>query len=131
MHIPIIGNGDVTSPEIAKQKFDTYGVDAIMIGRAAIGKPWLFKEVKHYLQTGELLPAITVLEKVELAKRHLQYSLDWKGPVVGVFEMRQHFSNYFKALPDFKSTRIRLVTESNPEILVQILNEIAEKWGEK
>jgi nifR3 family TIM-barrel protein len=131
MHIPIIGNGDVTSPEIAKQKFDAYGVDAIMIGRAAIGKPWLFKEVKHYLQTGELLPAITVLEKVELAKRHLKYSLDWKGPVVGVFEMRQHFSNYFKALPDFKSTRIRLVTESNPEILVQILNEVAEKWGEK
>jgi tRNA-dihydrouridine synthase len=80
---------------------------------------------------GELLPAITVFEKVELAKRHLQYSLDWKGPVVGVFEMRQHFSNYFKALPDFKSTRIRLVTEPNPEILVQILNEVAEKWGEK
>jgi len=129
MFIPIIGNGDVTSPEIPKQKFDNYGVDAIMIGRAAIGKPWLFKEVKHYLQTGELLPAITVREKVELAKRHLQYSLDWKGPVVGVFEMRQHFSNYFKALPDFKSTRIRLVTEPNPELIIQILDEVAEKWG--
>jgi len=130
MYIPIIGNGDVTTPEIAKHNFDKYGVDAIMIGRAAIGKPWLFKEVKHYLQTGKLLPTITLAEKVELAKRHLQYSLEWKGEVTGVFEMRQHFSNYFKGLYDFKSTRIKLVTETNPEVLVAILDEIKEKWGD-
>lgn len=127
--IPIIGNGDVTTAEIAKQNFDNYGVDAIMIGRGAIGKPWLFKEVKHYLQTGEQLPQITVKEKVELAKRHLKYSLEWKGDVTGVFEMRQHFSNYFKGLYDFKSTRIRLVTEKDPVVLVSILNEVADKWG--
>jgi nifR3 family TIM-barrel protein len=130
LKIPIIGNGDVTTAEIAKQKFDNYGVDAIMIGRGAIGKPWLFKEVKHFLQTGEQLPQITVKEKVELAKRHLKYSLEWKGDVTGVFEMRQHFSNYFKGLYDFKSTRIRLVTEKDPEVLVRILDEVADKWGE-
>lgn len=129
MTIPIIGNGDVSSAEIALQKFNDYGVDAIMIGRAAIGKPWLFKEVKHYLQTGELLPAITVPEKVELAKRHLGYSLERKGGITGVFEMRQHFSNYFKSLPNFKETRIRLVTETNPDTILSILDEITEHWG--
>jgi len=130
IHIPIIGNGDVTTPEIAKQMFDNYGVDAIMVGRGAIGKPWIFKEIKHYLQTGRLLPHITVPEKVELAKRHLKYSLEWKGDITGVFEMRQHFSNYFKGLYNFKSTRIRLVTETNPEVIVQILDEIADKWSD-
>ncbi|MGD9993782.1 MAG: tRNA dihydrouridine synthase DusB [Salinivirgaceae bacterium] len=130
MTIPIIGNGDVSSPEIALQKFTNYGVDAIMIGRAAIGKPWLFKEVKHYLQTSELLPPITVPEKVELAKRHLGYSLEWKGDITGVFEMRQHFSNYFKGLPNFKETRIRLVTETNPDTIHSILDEIAVHWGD-
>ncbi len=130
MHIPIIGNGDITNPEIAKEKFDNYGVDAIMIGRGAIGKPWIFRDVKHYLNTNELLPPLNVPEKVELAKRHLQYSLEWKGDITGVFEMRQHFSNYFKGLRDFKKTRIRLVTETDPEILVQILNEIAVNWGD-
>jgi len=130
INIPIIGNGDVTTPEIAKEKFDNYGIDAVMIGRGAIGKPWLFKEVKHYLKFGVLLPPISVKEKVELAKRHLQYSLEWKGDITGVFEMRQHFSNYFKGLYDFKSTRIKLVTEKSPEVLLQILDEIADKWGD-
>lgn len=128
MKIPVIGNGDITSPEIARQMFDRYGVDAIMIGRAAIGKPWLFREVKHFLITGELLPPITVPEKVELAKRHLNYSLEWKGGVTGVFEMRQHFSNYFKSLPNFKDTRIKLVTETNPDILREILDYIGKNW---
>lgn len=130
IHIPIIGNGDVTTPEIAKKMFDTYGVDAIMIGRGAIGKPWLFRDIKHYLKTGEVLPEMTVTDKVELAKRHLNYSLEWKGDKTGVFEMRQHFSNYFKGLRDFKSTRIRLVTETNPDALVKILDEIDDKWGQ-
>jgi len=126
--IPIIGNGDVISAAIAKEKFEKYGVDAIMIGRAAIGRPWIFRDVKHYLKTGEILPPMTVPERVALAKRHLTYSLDWKGGITGVFEMRQHFSNYFKSLPDFKSTRTHLVTETNPETIVQILDEIAERW---
>jgi len=126
--IPIIGNGDVTSAAVAKEKFEKYGVDAIMIGRAAIGRPWIFRDVKHYLKTGEILPPMTVPERVALAKRHLTYSLDWKGGITGVFEMRQHFSNYFKSLPDFKSTRTHLVTETNPETIVQILDEIAERW---
>jgi nifR3 family TIM-barrel protein len=130
MFIPIIGNGDISSAEIALQKFTQYGVDAIMIGRAAIGKPWLFKEVKQYLQNGILLPPITVPEKVELAKRHLNYSLEWKGNTTGVFEMRQHFSNYFKSLPNFKETRIKLVTETNPDILVEILDFIGKNWSE-
>lgn len=130
MTIPIIGNGDVTKPEIAKEKFDKYGVDGIMIGRGAIGKPWIFRDVHHYLKTGEFHPEMTVSEKVELAKRHLQYSLDWKGDKTGVFEMRQHFSNYFKGLRDFKKTRIRLVTENNPVIINQILDEIDQTWGQ-
>jgi nifR3 family TIM-barrel protein len=130
MMIPIIGNGDITSPEIARKMFEKYGVDAIMIGRAAIGKPWLFRDVKHYLQTGELLPPLTVPEKVELAKKHLNLSLKQKGGVTGVFEMRQHFSNYFKGLPDFKSTRIKLVTETDPELIHHLLNEVANKWAE-
>lgn len=127
--IPIIGNGDVKSAQIAKEKFYKYGVDAIMIGRAAIGKPWIFKEVKHYLETGKILPDMPVKEKVSLAKRHLKYSIKQKGEITGVLEMRQHLSNYFKGLKDFKSTRIRLVTENNPEIITQILDEIAKKWS--
>jgi len=130
MTIPIIGNGDITNAEIAKEKFEKYGVDAIMIGRAAIGRPWIFRDVKHYLQHNELLDPILVKDKVDLAKKHLQYSLGWKGDITGVFEMRQHFSNYFKGLRDFKKTRIRLVTETNPEIIIQILDEIKEKWGD-
>lgn len=129
INIPIIGNGDVKSAQIAKEKFDKYGVDAIMIGRAAIGKPWIFKEVKHYLETGEILPDMPVKEKVSLAKRHLKYSIKQKGEITGVLEMRQHLSNYFKGLKDFKSTRIRLVTENNPETITQILDEIAKKWS--
>jgi nifR3 family TIM-barrel protein len=129
--IPIIGNGDITSPEIAKQNFDTYNVDAIMVGRGAIGKPWIFRDIKHYLKTGELLPPMSVAEKVELAKRHLRYSLEWKGDKTGVFEMRQHFSNYFKGLHNFKSTRMRLVTEMNTDIINEILDEIKDKWGDE
>jgi nifR3 family TIM-barrel protein len=127
--IPIIGNGDITSPEKAKQMFDNYSVDAIMVGRAAIGKPWIFRDIKHYLKTGEILPDMSVSDKVKLAKRHLEYSLEWKGDKTGVFEMRKHFSNYFKGLKNFKNTRIRLVTETNPDNLIQILDEIDNKWG--
>lgn len=130
LHIPVIGNGDVDSPQKAAEMFDRYGVDAIMIGRAAIGNPWIFSQTKHYLQTGELLPKPTVPQKVELIKRHLQYSLDWKGDYVGIFELRQHLSTYFKGLPDFKDYRIKLVTANEPSVILQTLDEIAERWAE-
>lgn len=130
LHIPVIGNGDIDSPQKADEMFRRYGVDAVMIGRAAIGNPWIFSQTKHFLQTGELLPRPTVPQKVELIKRHLQYSLDWKGDHVGVFELRQHLSNYFKGLPDFKDYRIRLVTSNNPSEILQTLDEIAVRWAE-
>ena len=130
MHIPIIGNGDITSAEGAKEAFERYGVDGIMVGRASFGRPWIFREIKHLLTTGEILPPPGVRERVALAKRHLQLSLDLKGPVTGVFEMRRHLSCYFKGLPGFKDTRIRLVTEKDPEVLFEVLDYIAERWGD-
>ena len=130
MHIPIIGNGDIRTPEGAKEAFDRYGVDGIMIGRATFGHPWIFREIKHYLKTGELLPEMSVPERVALAKRHLSLSLDLKGDKVGVLEMRRHLSCYFKGLENFKETRIRLVTENDPAALMSLLDEIAAKWGD-
>ncbi len=130
MHIPIIGNGDINSAVKAKECFDRYGVDGIMVARASFGRPWIFKEIKHYLTTGEELPPLGVRERVELAKRHLQLSLDLKGIPTGVYEMRRHLSCYFKGLPDFKETRMRLVTENDPQEVSRILDFIAEKWGE-
>ena len=130
MKIPIIGNGDVDSPQKAKELFDRYGVDAIMIGRATYGHPWIFREIKHYLQTGTLLPDMPVAERVALAKLHLEKSLQEKGLRTGVLEMRRHLSNYFKSLPDFRETRARLVTENDPEKVVSILDYILERWGE-
>ena len=131
MHIPIIGNGDINSPEKAKEYFDRYGVDAIMIGRATYGHPWIFQEIKHYLKTGELLPPMSVKDRVNLAKRHLAKSLEIKGDRVGVLEMRRHLSCYFKGLPDFKETRLKLVTLNDPAELFATLDMIAEKWGDE
>lgn len=131
MKIPIIGNGDVTTPERAKECFDKYGVDGIMIGRASFGHPWIFREVKHYLATGELLSPMSVRERSELAKRHLDLSLRLKGNVTGIYEMRRHLSCYFKGLPDFKDTRIRLVTQTEPEELYRILDYISDRWGDE
>ena len=130
MHIPIIGNGDINSPQKAKEYFDRYGVDGIMIGRATYGHPWIFREIKHYLQTGELLPQMSVPERVELAKRHLAKSIEIKGDKVGVLEMRRHLSCYFKGLPDFKETRLKLVTLNDPQELYQTLDKITEIWGD-
>jgi nifR3 family TIM-barrel protein len=129
MHIPIIGNGDVDSPQRAKEMFDRYGVDAVMIGRATYGHPWIFREIKHYLRTGELLPDMSVKERVALAKLHLTKSLEEKGPRTGVLEMRRHLSNYFKNLQDFKNTRRKLVTENNPDKVFALLDVILERWG--
>ena len=128
MHIPIIGNGDITTPQRAAECFERYGVDGIMIGRASFGHPWIFREVKHYLATGELLPPMSVADRVDLAKRHLAKSLEVKGERVGVLEMRRHLSCYFKGLENFKETRLKLVTLNSPEELFATLDYIKENW---
>lgn len=129
MHIPIIGNGDITTPQQAKEAFARYGVDAVMIGRASFGHPWIFREVKHYLETGELLPPMSVSQRVELAKKHLAKSLEIKGEKVGILEMRRHLSCYFKGLDNFKETRLKLVTSTDPQELFSLLDHINEIWG--
>ena len=128
MHIPIIGTGDISTPEQAKKAFDTYGVDGIMIGRATFGHPWIFREIRHYLDTGEPLAPMSVTERVELAKDHLAKSIEIKGERVGVLEMRRHLSCYFKGLADFKETRLKLVTTDSPEQLFGLLDYIGERW---
>lgn len=128
MHIPIIGNGDITSPEEAREAFKRYGVDGIMIGRASFGHPWIFRDVKHYLRTGELLPPMSVADRVELAKKHLAKSLEVKGEKVGVLEMRRHLSCYFKGLDNFKETRLKLVTLNDPQELYATLDYIKDNW---
>lgn len=130
IHIPIVGNGDVDSGEKAREMFDRYGVDAIMIGRATYGRPWIFREVRHYLDTSEVLPQPSVVERVAIAKEHLEKSIEVKGERVGVLEMRRHLSNYFKGLPNFKDTRMKLVTENNPAELFATIDSIAERWGD-
>ena len=129
MHIPIIGNGDIDSPQKAKEAFERWGVDAIMVGRATFGHPWIFKEMRTYLDTGELMQEPSVSEKVALAKRHLALSLELKGEPRGIFEMRRHLSCYFKGLPDFKDTRMRMVTTLDVAELYSILDEIEERYA--
>lgn len=129
MHIPIIGNGDINSAQKAKDAFDRFGVDGIMVGRASFGHPWIFQEIKHFLATGEELQPMSVNDRVALAKWHLSLSVRQKGPVTGVLEMRRHLSCYFKGLPDFRDTRVKLVTEPSAEELVKILDYVGEKWG--
>ena len=130
MHIPIIGNGDINSARKAKEAFDRFGVDGIMVGRASFGHPWIFREIKHYLETGEELPPMSVRDRVALAKWHLSLSVGLKGPVTGVLEMRRHLSCYFKGLPDFKETRVRLVTEPSAVELDKLLDFVGEKCGD-
>lgn len=127
--IPIFGNGDIDSPQKALAYKNRYGVDGIMIGRAAIGYPWIFREIKHFVKTGEILPPPTVDERVEVCKKHLQKSLEWKGPVVGIYEMRRHYANYLKGLPNIKEFRSRLVTLSSPEEIEGVLEEIKNAYS--
>jgi nifR3 family TIM-barrel protein len=129
MKIPIIGNGDVNGPEVAKIMFDRYGVDGIMIGRATFGRPWIFREIRHYLDTGEILPGPTIDEKADLALLHLDKSLEHKEGKAAILEMRRHLSNYFKGLPNFKETRLRLLTSIEIDEIREIIEEIREKWG--
>ena len=126
IHIPIFGNGDIDSPEKALEYRNTYGVDGIMIGRAAIGYPWIFNEIKHYFATGELLPSPTISDRVEATKNHLLWSVEWKGERQGVLEMRRHYANYFKGIPNFKEHRQRLVTLDSSEEIIRELEVVRE-----
>lgn len=125
MHIPVFGNGDVDTPEKALENKNRYGVDGVMIGRASIGYPWIFNEIKHFMATGEHLAPPSLEQRVNAAKRHLEMSIKWKGEKLGVVEMRRHYANYFKGIPHLKEFRIKLVTEAAPELLFQTLDEIA------
>ncbi len=128
MHIPIIGNGDIRSAQDAKNAFDRYGVDGIMIGRASFGHPWIFKEIRHFLDTGEELPPMSVAERVALSREHLSKSVELKGERRGVYEMRRHLSCYFKGLDNFKETRLKLVTLTDISELNKTLDYIGENW---
>lgn len=128
--IPIIGNGDINSGIVAHDNFEKYGVDAIMVGRAAIGRPWIFKEIKHYLETKDILPPPSVLQRVEYAKEHLQKSIEYKEGMRAIYEMRRHFNLYFKFIPNFKETRLRLLTAQSHEEINEILDHIANKFAD-
>lgn len=129
MHIPIFGNGDIDSPEKALEYRNKYGIDGIMIGRAAIGYPWIFNEIKHYFATGELLPSPTIADRVEAAKNHLLWSVEWKGERQGVVEMRRHYANYFKGIPNFKEHRHKLVTLDASQEVIKALDNVLEVLG--
>lgn len=130
MHIPVIGNGDIDTPVMAKEMFGRYGVDGIMIGRATVGRPWIFRDIRHFLNTGELLPEPTVSEKADLALFHLEQSLKFKSGNRGIFELRRHLSNYFKGIPHFRDTRLKLLTATEPDVVRNIIKEIKERWGD-
>jgi tRNA-dihydrouridine synthase B len=130
MNIPIIGNGDIDGPVKAREMFDRYGVDGIMIGRATVGRPWIFRDIRHYLNTGELLPEPSVNEKADLALLHLDKSLEFKEGKRAIYEMRRHLSNYFKGLPHFRETRLKLLTAIEVDEIRLIIEEIKQKWGD-
>jgi nifR3 family TIM-barrel protein len=130
MYIPVFGNGDVNSPERAVEMRDEYGLDGAMIGRASIGNPWFFKQVKHFFETGTHLPTISIADRVEMAKRHLQMEIDWKeNEIVGVMETRRHYTNYFKGIPHFKEYRLRMVTSDSAQEVFDVLDEGRHKFS--
>jgi tRNA-dihydrouridine synthase B len=128
IHFPIFGNGDIDSPQKALEYKNRYGVDGIMIGRAAIGYPWIFNEIKHYFATGEMLPLPTIEARVAVCKKHLQRSVEWKGPIVGINEMRRHYANYLKGLPGIKEFRNRLVTLREIAEVEAVLDEVESTY---
>ena len=130
MFIPVFGNGDVDSPEAARRMRDEFGLDGAMIGRASIGYPWFFNEVKHFLHTGNKLQPPTMLERVEAARRHLQMAIDWKGEKLGVFETRRHYTNYFRGIPHFKEYRMKMVTSDDAADVFAALDEVLEKFAD-
>jgi tRNA-dihydrouridine synthase B len=129
MHIPIFGNGDIDSPQKALEYKNRYGVDGLMIGRAAIGSPWVFNEIKHYFKTGTELQPPDMMERVNTTRMHLDFSIRWKGDKLGIFEMRRHYSNYFRGTPDFKPFRTRLVEALTQDEVNAILNEVIETFS--
>ena len=128
IHMPIFGNGDINSPEKALEYKNRYGVDGIMIGRAAIGYPWIFREMKHFLATGERRADPTIEERVEVARQHLIKSMQWKGPIAGINEMRRHYANYLRGLPNIKEYRNKLVRITTQNEIEEVLDEIKEKY---
>ena len=128
MHIPVFGNGDVDTPEKAKKMKDRFGVDGIMIGRASIGNPWIFNEIKNYLKTGSFLAKPSIQDRIGACKKHLQHSIEWKGETLGIAEMKRHYSNYFKGIPQFKEYRIKLTTSYDIEEIIATLNVVADKF---
>ena len=128
--MPIFGNGDIDSPDKALEYKNKFGLDGMMIGRAAIGYPWIFNEIKHYFKTGEHLAQPTMIDRVEAARNHLTWSMDWKGERVGIVEMRRHYTNYFKGVSNFKEHRLKLVTLENAECLFKALDEIQEVYAD-
>ena len=131
MHIPVFGNGDVNSPEKAKEMRDEYGLDGAMIGRASIGNPWFFDQVKYYLNTGQKKEEPGTSEKAKMAKRHLEMALKWKGEVLGVLETRRHYGNYFKGVPNFKETKSRILNEKDPTKIFQELDQVINNFAQK
>ena len=130
MHIPVFGNGDVNTPEKAKEMRDEYGLDGAMIGRASIGNPWFFDRVKHYLKTGEKKQEPTIAERAEMAIRHLKMAVEWKGEILGVLETRRHYGNYFKGIANFKDTKSRILNEKNPETIIKELEGVKKNFSE-
>ncbi len=130
MHIPVFGNGDVNTPEKAMEMRDVFGLDGAMIGRASIGNPWFFKQVKHYFETGEYLPEISIVDRVAMARRHLEMEIEWKGKeIVGVMENRRHYTNYFKGIPDFKEYRIKMVKSDTAQGVYDAFDEVLQKFA--
>ncbi len=126
--MPIFGNGDIDSPEKALEYKNKFGLDGMMIGRAAIGNPWIFNQIKHYFKTGQKLADPTILDRVEAARNHLTWSMEWKGERVGIVEMRRHYANYFKGIPDFRQYRQKMVTEDNPERIFEVFEEVKQLY---
>ena len=129
MYIPVFGNGDVNTPERAIEMRDRYGLDGAMIGRASIGNPWFFNHVKHFINTKKYLPPPTLTQRVKTARRHLEMSIKWKGPILGVLETRRHYANYFKGYPNFKSYRKQMVTLNCPKAIYALFDEVLEKYS--
>ena len=130
MHIPVFGNGDVNTPEKAQEMRDEYGLDGAMIGRASIGNPWFFDQVKHYLKTGEKKQEPTIVERADTAIRHLKMAVEWKGKVLGVLETRRHYGNYFKGIANFKDTKSRILNEKDPETIIKELEGVKKNFSE-
>lgn len=130
IHIPLFGNGDIDSPERAREYRDRFGVDGMMIGRAAIGYPWIFNEIKHYFETGQKLAAPGLDERINVAKKHLDFSVKWKGEKLGILEMRRHYTNYFRGMPNFKPYRTKMVTADTYAEVSSLLDQVAVDFAD-